>query len=129
MNKKVVEIVIMGDFTSLNEYINAERASRYLAADIKRVNTEQVMKQVGNVVPLVEVLKPPYKVSFVWYCVNQKKDIDNISFAKKFIFDGLVEMGVLSSDGWKVIGEFGGEKFVVDKQNPRVLVRFSEMER
>lgn len=126
--RKEVELVIFGEFSSLNEYINAERSSRYMAASIKRENTALVAQQMYGVKPILEILGPPYRVSFEWHCANKKKDVDNISFAKKFIFDGLVDAGILEGDGWRIIGGFGGEDFWVDVENPRVVVRFREMD-
>ncbi len=52
---------------------------------------------------------------------NRKRDKDNIAFAKKFIFDALVENHVIPNDGWKNIDSFS-DSFKVDTQHPRVEV-------
>lgn len=67
------------------------------------------------------------RIIFRWYCKNQKKDPDNISFAKKFILDGMVKAGVLENDGWKQVAGFQDE-FYLDKQHPRVEVELLEVE-
>lgn len=61
------------------------------------------------------------KVGITWYCKNQKIDPDNLSFAKKFVIDGLVAAGVIDNDGWKNILGFE-DRFEVDKVNPRVEI-------
>ena len=58
---------------------------------------------------------------FTWYCKNRKKDPSNISYAVKFIFDGLEMAGVIENDGWKQISGIT-HKFEVDKKNPRVVI-------
>lgn len=67
------------------------------------------------------------KLIFTWYCKDQKKDPDNISFAKKYILDGMVDAGVLKNDGWKQIQGFE-DRFEVDKDNPRVEVEIREVQ-
>ena len=63
----------------------------------------------------------PIDLHFKWYVPNRKKDKDNIAFGKKFILDGMLQAGLIENDGWKQIGNFK-DSFVVDKENPRVVV-------
>lgn len=72
------------------------------------------------------VIKEPVKISYVWYEPNKKRDKDNIAFAKKFIQDALVELGVLKNDGWANIVGFTDE-FKISKDNPRVEVTIKEL--
>lgn len=60
-------------------------------------------------------------LAFVWYEPNQKRDKDNIAFAKKFILDALQEAGTLTGDGWSQVVGFSDE-FHVDKENPRIEI-------
>ena len=69
----------------------------------------------------------PVRIAFTWYEPNKKRDKDNIAFAKKFIFDALVENNVIPNDGWKNIDSFS-DSFKVDAQNPRVEVEIMEVE-
>ena len=90
--------------TTLNEYINAERRNKYLASKIKKSNTSAVCniaKSVGFQLPT-----GLYDVHINWYKPNNKTDHDNISFAKKFVLDGLVEAGAIAKDSPKVINNF-----------------------
>ena len=87
-------------FTSLNDYISAERSNRYEAAKIKETETE-----IARLVSLnkEDSLTYPVDVSFTWYRRDQRTDPDNISFGAKFIMDGFVKSGLLKGDNWKYI--------------------------
>lgn len=65
--------------------------------------------------------KLPADLEFTWYVKDRRKDKDNIAFAKKYIFDGMVSAGLLDNDGWKQIGNWK-EKFEVDKEFERVEI-------
>jgi len=56
-----------------------------------------------------------------------RNPLANIAFAKKFIQDSLVQMGVLENDGWKHI-EYFTDSFAVDPKNPRVEVVIEDYE-
>ena len=70
-------------------------------------------------------LKPfqefPVDFSIHWYCKDKRKDKDNISAGKKFIFDGLIRAGIIPSDSWRYVGNFE-DKFYLDRANPRIVV-------
>ena len=63
----------------------------------------------------------PADLEFTWYVKDRRKDKDNISFAKKYIFDGMINAGLIDNDGWKQIGNWK-EKFEVDKEFERVEI-------
>jgi len=114
----MVKIIIPGELTDLNTYINQERGNRYKAAKTKKDETCAVSlfaRAQGK--PITH----KSKINFTWFCKNQKKDPDNISFAQKYILDGLVKAGILQGDGWKNIGALYHE-FEIDKENPRVEI-------
>jgi Holliday junction resolvase RusA-like endonuclease len=118
MNK----LIIPGGLTDLNTYIQAERGNRYSAADMKKTNTQICTLYAKRLQPITKRVQ----VNFTWYCANEKKDPDNICFAKKYILDGLVKAGVLANDGWKQIKGFT-DNFEVDKVNPRIEIEFIEV--
>lgn len=117
-----MKLVIPGELTDLNTYINRERTNRYGGASLKKKNTEIVMWE-AKAQRLKKISGQVY-FTFTWYCKNKKKDPDNISFARKFIFDGLVLAGVLSDDGWDEIEGFQ-DFFEVDEKRPRIEVEIS----
>lgn len=113
-----MKLVINGRFPSLNEYINAERSNRYMGSKMKKAYTQLVWAEAKN-----QKLRKihPVEIIFTWYEKNQKRDKDNVAFAKKFILDGLVEAKVLDGDGWKGYGDFM-DRFEIDAKNPRVEI-------
>ena len=81
-------LLIEGELTALNEFINAERRNRYIAAKIKKDETgycQDVAKKSGLKLQETDF---PCALIITWYVKNKRKDADNIAFAKKFILDG-----------------------------------------
>jgi Holliday junction resolvase RusA-like endonuclease len=116
-----MQITIPGELTNLNDYIQAERSNRYVAAKIKRHDTSYVCWQAKGT-KLPAVAEYPVTINFHWFTKDERVDADNICFARKFILDGLVEAKVLANDNRKHVAGFGGDKFSVDRKNPRVEV-------
>ena len=97
-----------GAWPDLNSYIDAERANRHAAAEIKRVYTDKA--QVIARQECVGAVHTPCEVRCVWHLSNGRKDPDNVAFAIKFLLDGIVKAGVLPNDGqkqiWRITHEF-----------------------
>jgi Holliday junction resolvase RusA-like endonuclease len=115
----MTEITLIGELTDLNTYINTERRNRFMGAKVKKDNTESVMWQTKKVKPITEY---PVHIYITWYVKDQRKDPDNIAFAKKFILDALVENGILTNDGQKQISGFQ-DLILNDKKNPRTVIQ------
>lgn len=115
-----MKFTIEGELTDLNAYVQAERSHRLRASQIKREETERIAWE-AQAAKLPPVSRYPVRIAFTWYSKDSRKDIDNVSFAKKFILDGLVEAGVLAGDGRKHVAGFV-EEFLVDRKRPRVEV-------
>ena len=113
-------IIIPGELTDLNEYIRQERGNKYVAAKTKLKETDYVALLARQQAKPIKSERRLY-IFITWSCKDQRKDPDNVAFAKKFILDGLVVAGVLEGDGWKIIGGLV-DSFRVDKDNPRVVV-------
>lgn len=117
-----MKITIDYKFVSLNEYIQAERGNKFAAANIKSKETKAVeYYAVGK-----KWLKFPCKVIFTWHLSNKRKDIDNTSFARKFILDGLVKAEVIPDDNLRYIQ--GLEDKIVFDDRDYVEIEFEEME-
>ena len=119
-----MKIVIPGEMPGMNEIIKAAKQGRkgyQPYAEMKKENTNMVT-WFAKKVPK----KKRVHLDITWIAKDKRRDPDNIAAAVKFIWDGLVEAGVIQNDGWK---ENGGWKnsFEVDKVNPRIEVIISEV--
>lgn len=108
---------IEGELPDLNTYINAERRNKYLGAKIKREATDFVAWSVKR---LPEITKPA-DYHFHWIVKNKRKDPDNVAFATKFIFDGLVAAGKLKNDNMVWIK---GIYHTYSVGDPKVIITF-----
>lgn len=115
-----MKIVINGELTDLNSYIKKLNYNRFAANEIKQIETQRVAFECINQ-KVTRVEKYPVIVNFSWYSKDNRMDIDNVCFAKKFILDGMVIAGVLDNDSRKFVNGFK-DMFYVDKRNPRVVV-------
>lgn len=115
------EFTIPGELPTANEVISALNTQRrYVYSNIKKDYTALVMMMAQKLKPMAKA-----DITITWYCKNRRKDKDNIMFGQKFIFDGLVKVGVLENDGWAQIGDVA-HRFEVDKQEPRIRVELME---
>lgn len=70
-------------------------------------------------------IKEPAWVSCVWYEGDRRRDLDNVSAAIKFVFDGLVDAGLLVDDSQKWIRAISHEVMTTTNKSYGVDVRFS----
>ena len=118
-------LVIHGRLPNLNEYINAERTNRYIAANMKKKTEEHITSEIISQLNGLHITNMVNMV-YTWIEPNKKRDKDNIAFAKKFIQDALVKNGVLNNDGWREIDGFS-DLFKVDPDNVGVIVDLLEV--
>lgn len=114
------EFLIEGRLPSLNEYINAERSSKYAAAGLKK-STEMIIAYHIPAAMRRIMIKNPVHIAYTWIEPDKRRDKDNIAFGKKFIQDALVKAGVLSNDGWKQITGFTDD-FKIGEPGVRVKI-------
>ena len=110
---------IAGSLPGLNEYTAACRTNPHAGAKLKHGAQMVVTAYARCRKP--PVFDGPVFVTFAWHEPNRRRDVDNVAFAKKFILDALVSLGVLPGDGRKVVTGFADE-FHVDRRQPRVVV-------
>ena len=115
------KIIIPGELPTMNQIVAASKKHWSEYNRMKRKHTETVAWMAKSL-PKMEKID----VTITWYCKNTRKDKDNITSGQKFLFDGLVEAGVIDGDGWKQIGDIS-HKFEVDKHNPRVEMDIREV--
>lgn len=119
----MITYAIPFELPTLNEYTNANRANRYGGAALKKDTEQKIclhLKEQG----IVKLETPVYFI-YTWICKDRRKDKDNIAFAKKFIQDALVDVGVIPNDKWDCI-EGWSDKFDVCKESPGVMVEIYE---
>lgn len=95
---------IGGKLPGLNDYIRACRANKYMAAKMKR-EAEELIIWAARRADTPDFTEP-VKVYFEWREGNRRRDLDNVAFAKKFVFDALVKTGILSGDDRKHVEGF-----------------------
>ena len=117
----MIKVVIDEKLPSLNEYINACRTNKYVAAKMKR-DIEQL---IGYYILRLPRFEKPVKIHFHWVEGNEKRDIDNVSFAKKFILDALVKYHKLENDNRKNVYAFT-DTFEYKKGTTKVVLEIEE---
>ena len=117
----MIKVVIDEKLPSLNEYINACRTNKYAAAKMKR-DIEQL---IGYYILRLPRFEKPVKIHFHWVEGNEKRDIDNVSFAKKFILDALVKYHKLENDNRKNVYAFT-DTFEYKKGITKVILEIEE---
>jgi Holliday junction resolvase RusA-like endonuclease len=119
----MMKLIIPGRLPGLNDMTDAARRNRYESAKMKKEYTELVAWCAKRArLPRMERAD----LVVTWHEPNKRRDKDNIMAGQKFIWDGLVEAGVLPNDGWNQIGDIT-HRFRVDKANPRVEVELIEV--
>lgn len=112
---------IKGQLPSLNEYTRACRTNHIVGAQMKKDAEQYISLFMRKCEP---VLGSVY-VTFTWYEPNNKRDPDNVAFAKKFILDALVSKGLIEGDGRKYVKGFS-DTIMTDTKNPRIEVEITQ---
>jgi len=94
-----MKLKIAGRLPTLNKYIETERANKFAAAKMKKDFTELVAWEAKS----CSLIKGPADYTFTWTVPNKRSDPDNIAFACKFVFDGLVMAGKLPNDNLRYV--------------------------
>jgi Holliday junction resolvase RusA-like endonuclease len=68
----------------------------------------------------------PIELELTYFESNTKRDPDNITFAKKFILDGLKKAGVITDDSQKWIYSFR-ERWLYDGKTIGVHIKMKEV--
>lgn len=120
-------LTIHGRLPGLNDYIAAERTSRYKGNAMKQDEGRRVGLYIRQQLRGVRITRPVV-MRYTWVEPDRRRDKDNISgFGRKVIQDALVSVGTLHGDGWAEIDGFSDD-FQVDRENPRIEVEIVEME-
>lgn len=116
-----MEVMIQGKLPSLNEYIEAERRNRFIAAKIKKETDQIIMCQISKMKPITSKVR----IKFTWYEETKRRDPDNVRFATKFILDAMQKSGKLKNDNPAWIAGFEDE--YIYGQGQGVLLTINEV--
>lgn len=100
----------------VDSYTELKKKATYSVA-----NHVIVMKRMGR----LTAMKGRVDFEFVWRQANKRVDPDNIAHGMKYIFDGLVEAGLIENDGWANIGCIN-HQFIVAPDDVGVTVKMSQ---
>lgn len=120
----MTRLIIPGRLPGLNEYTTAERSKKYAGARMRKDAEKRIELAAKSQLRGVR-FKGPVIMHYTWVEPNRKRDKDNIAFAKKFVQDALVHVGVLENDGWNHIDGFS-DRFIVEKSKPRIELEIVE---
>ena len=123
---RMLTFTVTHKFPSLNEAIAEAKKHWSLYARMKRANTNLVadyirsLRRAGNF-PLEVFDKASVYMIFEERAKGKLRDWDNITFAKKFILDGMVEACIIPDDSPKHIVSLTERVFYGDEYS--VMVR------
>ena len=106
---------------SANDYINVCRTNPFKASKFKK----DLENDIAFFLKELPHFEKPVSIHFTWIEENKKRDLDNISFSKKFILDAMVKTGVLSDDNRKCVTSFI-DSFGYGKES-KVIVEIREV--
>ena len=106
---------------SFNEYVNVCRTNKYMAAKMKR----DLEQEIGYFILDLPKYDKPIQIHFHWIEGNQRRDLDNICYAKKFILDALVKFQKLKDDNRKYVYAFR-DTFEYRKGTTKVVLEIEE---
>lgn len=109
----------------LNEYTNTNRYNRYAGAKQKKEEQNYIKSCIRQQLGNIKIDKPVIG-NFTWIEENKRRDLDNVCFAKKFILDSLVELGILKDDNRKMVCGFVDQFRYSDKS--KVIVELEEIQ-
>ena len=118
--------IINDRLPSLNDYVDACRASKYGSNSLKQNTEAFICAEIHNA-KMRKHLQPfrcPVFVRFEWHERTQRRDADNIAFAKKFILDAMQKSGIIPNDSRKYVKGFSED--VIDDKRDFVIVKVYE---
>lgn len=102
-------VIIPMKLPSLNEYISACKIQRgrWNKGNQMKQDTQAEMIYFLRKLPKFE---NPIKIKFIWISKKgDRRDLDNVAFAKKFALDALQQCGRLKNDNRKCVTGFTDE--------------------
>lgn len=112
---------------SLNDYIRICNRNRFEGNNFKKGVENNIIWAIKRAkTPAIE---KPVRIKYTWIEKNKKRDIDNVSSAKKYILDALQRAKILKNDSPKYVIAHEDD-FKYDKNNgDRVIIEIEEVEK
>lgn len=121
------KFTIPGKLPGLNTFLRDAKAKKGMyVANSQKQTIEELVAVCAMQTIKARPIERPVIIEYHWIEPDRRRDLDNIAFAKKFINDALVKVGILKNDGWKDIVAIS-DRFSVDKKNPRIEVTLQEL--
>lgn len=120
----MVKFVIEGRLAGLNEYTESNRTNPRKGNRVKHNEQKIVTTAIRNA--QLTPINKPVVVNITWYEKDNRRDVDNITAAKKFIMDSLVDTGILKDDNRRYVKQIV-DTVHTDKDNPRIEVELIEV--
>lgn len=120
----MVMFMIPGRLAGLNEYTESNRSNPRKGNRAKH-KEQQIVNLAIREASLTPINKPVV-VFIAWYEKDNRRDVDNITAAKKFIMDSLVDTGILKDDSRRYVKQIIDTVYT-DTEHPRIEVELIEV--
>lgn len=113
------KFVIEGRLIGLNDYTETTRTNKY-RSNAKKAEQQHIVEMYIKQAKLQKVNKQ-VELYINWYEKDNRRDVDNITFASKFICDALVNQKILIDDRRKYVKNIHHLVFT-DNLHPRIEI-------
>lgn len=107
---------------TLNQYIDAERANKYIASSLKKKFTKICSEYALAIKNKIDP-NGLYDIYIIYNVEDNRTDSDNLYHGMKYVLDGLVVSGVLAKDGRKNVRHILNYVFTVEKYIIKVCLK------
>ena len=120
-------LMIKGRLDNLNDYTKANRTDPRVGNRMKKMKEDYITSFILEQLRGIQFEGKVY-LHFRWIEPNRQRDLDNVCFAKKFILDAMVKMGILKNDNRKYVGAFSDYFPKPTGEKAKVILKIQEME-
>jgi len=120
----MMRFTIPGRLASLNDYTASCRSNAHVGNAMKK-KQERLITDALTAQQVKPVENYPVILNIIWYESSERRDVDNITFAVKFVMDALKACGVIVDDSRRYVTGIN-HTVKTDKSNPRIEVEIKE---
>lgn len=110
-------------FDSFNDVLNKTKTHWSNYSTHKKKITEEVAKLMSDEKIVIGKEYLPLHITFNWIVKDRRRDLDNISFNKKAIIDGMVDAKALSNDGLNEVSSHTDTFEIKEEAEEGVIVK------